>query len=118
MVPLPDFPLGTATGPLREATVHEAPSGDLRDSARTLETHVFLKNGVEELYNLQRDPGETQDIAAQNRPLVDEMRQLMERYIASGRSTPGPNQSNRAAIQLGRPAKGIDVEVAIDPLFD
>jgi arylsulfatase A len=113
---LPDL-LGTANGPLREATVHEAPSGDLAIRRGPWKL-IFLKNGVEELYNLQRDPGETQDIAAQNRPLVDEMRQLMERYIASGRSTPGPNQSNRAAIQLGRPAKGTDVEIAIDPLFD
>ena len=113
---LPDL-LGATTGPLREATVHEAPSGDLAIRRGPWKL-IFLANGTEELYNLQRDPGESHNVAAQNQPLAEEMRGLMERYIAAGRSTPGPIQMNRVPIQLGRRATGTDLEFAIDPLFD
>ena len=57
---LPDL-LGTATGPVREATVHQSARGDraIRQGPWKL---VFLANGrARELYNLQDDLGETKE---------------------------------------------------------
>jgi len=85
--------LGTAKTAAREATVHQSSSGDLaiRQGPWKL---VFLKSGKRELYNLQTDLGETQDIAAANAETVLRLTELMQSYIDRGRSTPGAAQSN------------------------
>ncbi len=95
---LPDL-LGTATAPVREATVHQSHKGDLaiRQGPWKL---VFLNNGTQELYNLQNDPGETTDRAAVQPEVVARLTALMQRYIDSGRSTPGAPQKNGVNISL------------------
>jgi hypothetical protein len=47
-------------------------------------------NPVYRLYNLREDPAETRDVAAQYPEKVVELRDLLERYRDSGRSTPLP----------------------------
>jgi arylsulfatase A-like enzyme len=91
--------LGTANGPLREATIHQSHSGDLaiRQGPWKL---VFLKNGARELYNLQTDLRETQNVAEANAEVVTRLTTLMNKYIADGRSTPGARQANEAPIKL------------------
>jgi arylsulfatase A len=101
---LPDL-LGTAKEPVREATVHQSPAGDLaiRQGPWKL---IFLKDGARELYNLADDLGETKDVAAAHPDVVKQLAGLMQRYVDNGRSTPGPPQKNDAAIPLDGTAKG------------
>ena len=117
---LPDL-LGTAKGPVREATVHQSGRGDLaiRQGPWKL---VFLKSGERALYNLKADLGETQNVAAANPDVVKRLTGLMERYISNGRSTPGAAQKNKVQIRLdgtAKPAKGKKKrDQVIDPRFD
>jgi len=92
--------LGTAKGPVREATIHQSQGGDLaiRQGAWKL---VFLKNGTRELYNLQTDLSEKTSIAETNPEVVVRLTALMQKYIAEGRSTPGAKQTNEAPIKPG-----------------
>lgn len=95
---LPDL-LGTARGPVREATVHQSMRGDLaiRQGPWKL---VFLANGAKQLYNLKADLGKTKDVATAQPDVVARLTGLMERYIAAGRSTPGRPQNNAARISV------------------
>ena len=56
-----------------------------------------------QLFDLKDDPGESNDVSAQN---MDRVRRMLERYkrvIAAGRSTPGPNLSNDRKVNVFRP---------------
>ena len=103
---LPDL-LGTAKGPIREATVHQSARGDLaiRQGPWKL---VFLVGGKKELYNLKDDLGETTDLAAARPAVVEQLTTLMQQYISNGRSTPGEPQKNAARVTLdgGKGRKG------------
>jgi len=100
---LPDL-LGTAEGPVREATIHQSHTGDLaiRQGPWKL---IFLKNGRKELYNLKDDLSETRDLAKTNVDEVERLTKLMQQYLASGRSTPGDSLENAVEIKLGVPVK-------------
>jgi arylsulfatase A-like enzyme len=127
---LPDL-LGTAKGPVREATIHQAPNSDLaiRQGPWKL---IFLKTGQRALYNLQNDVSETKDIAEANPDVVERLTTLMRRYIAEGRSTVGAPQKNDVEMSVdkagtgGKEKKGKkgkknskeEVELAQDPNFD
>ena len=95
---LPDL-LGTAKGPVREATVHQSPGRDLaiRQGPWKL---IFLKSGKQQLYNLKDDLGERNNVLGQNPEVVAKLTKLMQQYIATGRSTPGAPQKNAAVIRL------------------
>lgn len=96
--------LGTAKGPLREATIHQSQGGDLAIRQGTWKL-VFLKNGTRELYNLQTDLSEKTNIAGANPEVVARLTALMQKYIADGRSTPGAPQKNDAAINYDSAAR-------------
>lgn len=49
---------------------------------------------VGELYNLATDPTQKKNLHATEPAKVKELAALMERYVAEGRSTPGPKQKN------------------------
>ncbi len=107
-------------GPLREATVHHsgqgkfairkgdwvlilAPTGD--DNARKGEPDWFRKDRgysahreAGELFNLTTDPTQKDNRYAAEPEKVKELAALMERYVADGRSTPGPKQKNDVNI--------------------
>jgi arylsulfatase A len=53
-----------------------------------------------QLYDLDRDLPESRNLAAANLAVVARLTALLERYVAEGRSTPGPRQSNDAPIDL------------------
>jgi arylsulfatase A len=101
---LPDL-LGTAKGPVREATIHQAPNSDLaiRQGPWKL---IFLKNGKRELYNLQNDLSETKDIAEPNPDVVKRLTTLMNRYISEGRSTLGAPQKNDVEMSVDKSSSG------------
>ena len=96
--------LGTAQGPVREATIHQSHTGDLaiRQGPWKL---IFLKNGNRQLYNLQDDLSETRDLTNTRPEVVARLTKLLQQYIANGRSTPGEAQKNAVDIQPGVPAK-------------
>ena len=95
---LPDL-LGTAKGPVREATIHQAPNRDLaiRQGPWKL---IFLANGGRELYNLQTDLSETNNVAEATPEVVERLTVLMRRYITEGRSTTGAPQKNDASMSV------------------
>ena len=123
--------LGTAKGPVREATIHQSYKGDLaiRQGPWKL---IFFKDGTRELYNLQNDLSETKDIAEANSDVVKRLTTLMHRYISEGRSTVGASQKNEANMSVdkagtgGKEKKGKkgkktakeEVALAKDPSFD
>lgn len=62
-----------------------------------------------QLYNLAEDLGETRNLAAAEHQRVAELKSLLERLIAAGRSTPGARQPNDVVVrrypQPASPAK-------------
>jgi len=94
--------LGTAKGPVREATVHQSMAGDLaiRQGPWKL---IFFKSGKRELYNLKDDLGEARDVLAANPDVVERLTKLMQQYIDTGRSTPGAPQKNGVHFELSKP---------------
>jgi arylsulfatase A-like enzyme len=101
---LPDL-LGTAKGPVREAIIHQDYKSTLaiRQGPWKL---IFFKDGNRELYNLENDLSETNDISGLNAEIVDRLTVLMNRTIADGRSTLGAPQKNDAEISLIRASTG------------
>jgi arylsulfatase A-like enzyme len=91
--------LGTAKGPVREATVHQAHNRDLaiRQGPWKL---IFLANGKRELYHLQTDLSETKNVIESNTKVVKRLTDLMQNFIDNGRSTLGQPQNNEADIFL------------------
>jgi len=83
--------LGTATEPLREATVHQPMSRQLAIRQGQWKLIIGTK-GKDELYDLGNDLGETKNVARENPETVAKLTALMKRYIAQGRSTPGAKQ--------------------------
>ena len=47
-----------------------------------------------QLFNLETDPGETRNLAAEQPEKVRELLSLVEQQINNGRSTPGPKLKN------------------------
>lgn len=97
--------LGTAKGPLREATIHQSASRELaiRQGPWKL---VFAGKGKGKredkqetaLYDLATDIGETRNVAADHPDVVQRLTALMKRFIANGRSTPGAPQPAEAGV--------------------
>ena len=91
--------LGTARDPLREATLHQSASRQLaiRQGPWKL---VFAGSGEREtaLYDLEADIGETRNVAAEQPEIVARLTALMQRLIATGRSTPGAPQPVDSAV--------------------
>ena len=85
---LPDL-LGTALGPCREATVHQAANGTL--SLRQGKWKLIQPG---QLYDMEVDVAEKQNVAAQHPEVVAKLTGLLQKYIADGRSTPGVPQKN------------------------
>jgi arylsulfatase A-like enzyme len=105
--------LGESEQPLREATVHHSVNGSF--AIRKGPWKLILcpgsggwsdpkpnSPGIEELppyqlYNLEQDIGETENLAEEYPEVVEELSGLLKSYIENGRSTPGPKQENTAA---------------------
>lgn len=89
---LPEF-CGIADRPLRDVTVHQSYSGDLaiRQGAWKL---VLMQNGLSELYNLETDLSETDNVLSTNPEIAARLKNLMQTCIDRGRSTPGTPQTN------------------------
>jgi arylsulfatase A-like enzyme len=92
--------LGKASGPLREATINQAPAGlAIRQGPWK---YIMYRNGNRELYNLKDDISETRDVSRANTEVVGRLEKLMQSYIDRGRSTPGPVQKNDFELPFGK----------------
>ena len=93
--------LGTAKGPVREATVHQSPKRTGKLSIRQGPWKlIFGQDEERELYNLQSDLSETKNVASAHVDVVKRLEKLMRSYIERGRSTPGPVQKNDVDLSL------------------
>jgi arylsulfatase A-like enzyme len=112
---LPDM-LGTAAGPLRQATVHHSVNGSF--SIRQGRWKLVLCSGSGgwsppkpnsrearqlppvQLYDLSRDIAETTNVQDKYPEVVKELTALLESYVRNGRSTPGVPQKNNGKVNL------------------
>lgn len=111
--------------PVREATVHHSGSGRfaIRKGEWVLIAHVTGDDNRQrgepewmkqqrgytahdqpgELYNLKDDLIEKNNLYAEKPEVVKELRALLEKYVADGRSTPGPAQANDVPVIIEKP---------------
>ena len=90
--------LGKSNQPLREATVHQAPGGlAIRQGPWKM---IFHRDGKRELFNLEADISEMQDVSSENGAVAERLTKLMQSYIDRGRSTPGASQKNEYPLTL------------------
>ena len=107
---------GTAAGPVREAVVHHSIKGKfvIRQGPWKLELcpgsggwakpgdQAATKQGLPgiQLYDMAQDVGERRNLAAEKPELVKKLTELLEKYVADGRSTPGPPQKNDVPVDI------------------
>ncbi len=60
-----------------------------------------------QLFDLNQDPGETNNLAPQQPAEVTRLTKLLQGLIDAGRSTPGPTQENAVPVQMIKPAKPV-----------
>jgi hypothetical protein len=53
-----------------------------------------------QLYNLEKDIDESNNLVAEYPEVVDRLTRLMEEYVEKGRSTPGAAQKNQGEIEF------------------
>lgn len=108
--------LGTATGPLREAIVHHSINGSFAIRQGSWKLALTPSSGgwsapkpgtpaandlpPVQLYDLASDIGEQRNVQAEHPEVVKRLTQLLEKYVADGRSTPGASQQNAVPIKL------------------
>jgi arylsulfatase A-like enzyme len=106
---------GSVTDP-RQAIVHHSFSGHF--AIRQGEWKLCLANGSGgwsspnektakqqglpdvQLYNMDKDVGETNNLQATHPERTSELLALLQQYVDRGRSTPGAQQSNAKPVEL------------------
>jgi arylsulfatase A-like enzyme len=104
--------LGKAT-PEREAVVHHSIQGmfAIRQGAWKLclcaGSGGWSKSEAKspQLYDMKADPGETVNLAVQTPDVVKKLTGLLEKYVAEGRSTPGPKLKNDVEVTILKSAR-------------
>ncbi len=106
---LPLWRGGRLDGQLREATVHHSLDGSFSIRAGRWKLELcagsggwsFPRPGPEceglspiQLYDLDADIGEQRNVQDENPDIVEELTDLLTRYVLEGRSTPGAAQDN------------------------
>ena len=111
---------GRAKTPLREAVVHHSINGSFAIRQGNWKLGLCAGSGgwsqptpaskaarelpPTQLYDLSRDIGERENVAAEHPDIVARLAKLLEQYVANGRSTPGPPQPNTTPVRI--PATG------------
>jgi len=109
-------------GPERPAVVHESANGSLaiREGKWKLlfcpgsggKSHPTLKEAKAQglpkaqLYDMEKDPGETENVQAEHPELVARLTKVVQTFIDNGRSTPGPKQEVRGRVKPWRTEYG------------
>ena len=114
--------LGRAGRPLREALVHHSINGSFAIRQGNWKLELCPDSGgwsaptpgsaeakrlpATQLYDLHTDIAEQRNLADDHPEIVARLTMLLERYVADGRSTPGPVQTNAVEIRIRKqPAK-------------
>jgi arylsulfatase A len=108
--------LGFENPPLREAVVHHSIDGmfSIRQGRWKLafcpgsggwgspkDAQASQQNLPSlQLYDLFADASESRNVYAEHPEVVDQLTKLLEKYVADGRSTPGPLQSNDVEVSF------------------
>jgi len=111
--------LGTDTTPIRDHIISQSINGNfaIRDGAWKLclcpgsggwsapRPGRDDQSGLPEfqLYDLSTDPGETKNLVSQHPDRVAKMKAALEKHIARGRSTPGPDLANDVEAIMIKP---------------
>ncbi len=114
--------LGRATAPVRSSLVHHSINGSfaIREgpwklalspssggwSAPRPGTRMTKKLPPAQLYDLSRDLGETNNLAAVHHEIVTRLTALLEQQVRAGRSTPGPTQTNTVPVEIRKKEQG------------
>lgn len=109
---------GRTTSPAREAVVHHSIDGSFAirqgqwklalcpDSGGWSEPKPGSREAqglpAVQLYDLAADVGERHNVAAAHPDVVARFTKLLEKYVADGRSTPGPRQENTTPVEIHR----------------
>ena len=104
------------TAPLREATVHHSIQGHFAIrmgewkleltpgsggwGSPTTPQAISQKLPAMQLYNMQSDISEKENLSGKNADKVAALKAMLEKYVAQGRSTPGEKQANDVEIKL------------------
>jgi arylsulfatase A-like enzyme len=102
--------LGTAKGSVREAVVHHSIKGNfaIRQGKWKLElckgSGGWTKGGITDepgqLFDMSKDVGEQVNEYNQHPEIVAQLTRLLEKYVADGRSTPGPSLKNDVEVDI------------------
>jgi arylsulfatase A len=108
--------LAQAAGPLREATVHHSINGSFAIRRANWKLCFCPGSGgwsaprpdrddttgmpSVQLFDLAADIGEQHNVQAENPDVVQQLTNLLEKYVADGRSTRGTTQKNDAAVDF------------------
>ena len=108
--------LGKAEHPLREAVVHHSINGSFAIRQGPWKLELCADSGgwcapkpgskqaqglpPVQLYDMAKDVGERANESESHPEIVARLTNLLEKYVAEGRSTPGKPQTNDAAINL------------------
>lgn len=111
-----------STSSQREAVIHHSINGSfaIRDGQWKLElcsgsggwsaprpnTAAARTLPAVQLYDLKADVSETRNVQAEHPEVVARLTDLLKKYIADGRSTPGPVQKNDVPIKLWKDKPG------------
>ncbi|MBA4068062.1 MAG: hypothetical protein C0501_31035 [Isosphaera sp.] len=96
--------------PIHEAVVHHSSTGVFAIRSGKWKLILGPGSGATDgtkphLYDLTADIGEKTDLAAKHPEEVKRLTELMEKFVADGRSTPGEKQKNDVAVQIVKKAK-------------
>jgi hypothetical protein len=58
-----------------------------------------------QLFDLEQDVGEQRNLEAEHPGKVAELTALLEKFVAEGRSTPGPRQANAVPVDIWKAGK-------------
>jgi arylsulfatase A-like enzyme len=111
--------LGRAERPLHEAVVHHSINGSFAIRQGNWKLALCPGSGgwsaprpgrddtshlpPVQLFDLKADFGERQNVQHEHPEVVQRLTRLLERFVADGRSTPGPTQANAVAVDINAP---------------
>ena len=112
---LPDL-FGTTKEPVREAVIHHSINGSFSIRQGKWKLELCPGSGgwsepvpaktkelglpLVQLYNLERDIEENENLQAQYPEVINRLTNLLEKYVSDGRSTPGIRQKNDVEVDI------------------
>jgi arylsulfatase A len=121
--------LGRDRAPLREATVHHSINGSFSIRQGHWKLELCPGSGgwssprpnvddtsslpLVQLFDLSTDLAEEKNLEREHPEIVAQLTQLMERYAAEGRSTPGAAQPNNGEVDIWKAGRSAHQPVAL-----